>query len=69
MTEYYIVMEIEWYTRKEIAKKLWISEQRVSKNKKVVRIRIKCVRNKTGYKYRYILLSDLEQWKTYQEKN
>ena len=50
---------LEWYTRKEIANKLWISEQRVVKSKKVVRIKIKAIRNKSGYMYRYLLLSEL----------
>lgn len=50
---------IEWYTRKEVANKLWISEQRVVKSKKVIRIKIKSLRNKSGYMYRYILYSDI----------
>jgi len=46
-----------------MAKILWVSEQRVVNSKKVIKIKIKNVRNKSGYMIRYILYSDIENEK------
>ena len=56
-------MKVYCYTRKEIAEILWISEQRVSKSKKVLKIYIRNRRNQSGYMIRYILYSDIENEK------
>ena len=49
------------YTRKQIADRLWISEQWVNATKKIIKIQVWSSRSKK-YVTRYLLKSDLEKY-------